>query len=134
MTTTSTSSRRICIVGGPQCGKTTRSYLLGLRAQDVRHTDDLIKTHEWSAQSEEVSRWFDEPGPWVIEGGAAVRALRKWLRANLTGTPCDEVHIMASPKVELTRDQESMLKGFFKIWRDVQDELVVRKVKLVLVQ
>ena len=74
---------RVVIAGGPRTGKTTHANKLGAESgARVRHTDDLIGRLEWSAASQEVSQWFDEPGPWIVEGVAVPRAVRKWLAAH----------------------------------------------------
>ena len=54
-----------------------------LVAEFLGKPDDLIDTHEWSAASAEVARWLDDEGPWIIEGVAMSRALRKWRRSSL---------------------------------------------------
>lgn len=118
---------RVVIVGGPGCGKTTLSKGMGNR---VRHTDDLIATHAWSEASEEAARWLDEPGPWVIEGVATVRALRKWLASHPHGKPCDRVIGRWDPYVELSGRQRGMLKGCATVWREIRDELQERGVQI----
>lgn len=78
---------RIVITGYPNSGKTTLANMLLLIdssvAWDLKQTDRLVDGREWSAISSEVAKWMDEPGPWIIEGVAAARAIRKW-RANHT--------------------------------------------------
>jgi dephospho-CoA kinase len=68
---------RIAIIGWPGTGKTTLANEMG----GGRSTDDLIHLG-WSEASEAASYWFDEPGPWIIEGVAVPRALRKWRQRN----------------------------------------------------
>ena len=63
----------------------------------MRHTDD-VKHLEWSAASLEVATWFDAPGPWIVEGAAAVRALRKWLATNPFITPADAIYWMPAAR------------------------------------
>lgn len=121
---------RIVIIGSPRAGKTT--YALALAARErvrVRHTDDLITMVSWSKVSEIVAfQWFADPGPWIIEGVAAVRALRKWLAANSEGVPCDEVIVLEQPHVELTPGQASMAKACATIWAQVEGEIRARGV------
>lgn len=115
---------RIAITGGPRTGKTTLAS--GIDDADdaggfrVRHTDDLIGKLDWSDASAEVSRWMDESGPWIIEGVAVSRALRKWM-ANHPGErpPVDRVIYLSEPHEELTKGQAAMAKGV----RKVHDEI-----------
>lgn len=116
---------RIVIVGGPRTGKTTVAKAM----PNPRHTDDVIDMG-WSAASEHVSYWFNSPGPWTIEGVATARALRKWLTANPTGTPCDAVRIMDRAVVGRTPGQETMAKGVDTVWREIAPLLLARGVEI----
>lgn len=122
--------RRVLVAGGPRVGKSTLSEFaakrLGVPAQ---HTDDTIELG-WSNASAHVSQWFDKPGPWVIEGVALPRALRKWLAANPDGQPCDVIYWSNDNKVPRTVGQEAMAKGCFTVWADVMCELVSRGVPI----
>ncbi len=110
------------IVGGPKTGKTTLADSLG---KTVRRTDALIGHLEWSELSEQVSHWFDEPGEWVIEGVATVRAIRKWL-ARDTGPFPAEIILLTEPAVPRTPRQEAMAKGVETVWNQIKGELVER--------
>jgi adenylate kinase family enzyme len=102
---------RIIIIGPPKAGKTTLGReLANASGALLRHTDDLIGGElDWSGCSERIATdWFAEPGPWIIEGVAAVRALRKWLAANGQGTPCDEIIALSKSWVPLTNRQAGM--------------------------
>lgn len=121
---------RIIIAGGPQCGKTTKAESLsksyGIR--NVRHTDDLMHK-DWSLVSGEISYWFDEPGPWIIEGVAAIRALRKWLKraalkSNNNSTVCDKFYWMDIPYHTLKPGQSSMLTGCQTIHTEIEQNLM----------
>lgn len=116
---------RICITGGPKTGKTTMANRMSLGATpDVRHTDDLIASHDWSAASLEASKWFDEPGPWIIEGVAVSRALRKWRDAHPgEPPPVDRVIRLTKPHVELLKGQATMAKGEATVWAEIEDWL-----------
>ncbi len=119
------------IVGGPRCGKTTRARQLAAATRaPVRHTDDLIGKFDWSGVSHEVSRWLDEPGPWVIEGVAAVRALRKWLAAHAAGKPCDRIERLTRPFVALTSGQAAMAQACETVWSEIADRLRARGVAI----
>jgi broad-specificity NMP kinase len=121
---------RTIIAGGPRCGKTTLAERMEREGSTtVRHLDDLIATHDWSAASEAASRFFDEPGPWVIEGVQAARALRKWL-ARSAGKPCDRLVLLMEPHKTLSRGQASMLKGVETVMREIARELRGRGVRI----
>jgi adenylate kinase family enzyme len=124
---------RVLVIGGPKVGKTTLADKLGAhRGWPVRHTDDLIGKLDWSAASEEVSRWMDEPGPYVIEGVSVVRAVRKWLdRHHRSEVPCDQVYFSRTPRIQLVLPGHlSMTKGVLTVWAQVQGELERRGVKI----
>jgi hypothetical protein len=120
---------RILIAGGPRTGKTTLSTSLGIAR--VRHTDDVMDLG-WSEASAEVATWFDEPGPWVIEGVAVGRALRKWLLANPEGNPCDVVYYLDAPLLTLTRGQETMAAGCWTVWKEVREQIETRGVDVMI--
>lgn len=125
---------RIAITGGPRTGKTTLAKRLsgsmferGNRAgvcPSMLHTDDLIGKLEWSEASAEVAKWMDEPGPWIIEGVAVSRALRKW-RDQHPGEPppVDRVIYLDEPFVSLVKGQVSMRKGVRKVHDEIVDWL-----------
>lgn len=125
-------SERIIIIGGPRTGKTTLARKLSPHA---RSTDDVMSLG-WSEASEEVSHWFDERGPWVIEGVAAVRALRKWLARNPIShnaprvLPCDRIIRTRTPFVRLTRGQLSMASGVESVWREITTDVYMRGVRV----
>ena len=134
--------RRIVITGGPRTGKTTIAEEMALAGVPldptfrshsgpltVRHTDDLIGVG-WSEASAAVALWFDAPGPWIVEGVAAVRALRKWLAANPDGKPCDVVYWLSEPVVERTPGQISMANGCDTVWRGIVEDLRARGVDI----
>jgi len=115
---------RIVIIGVPRSGKTTLSKQMGQQSgHPTRHTDDLIGKFDWSGASLHASEWFGQPGPWIIEGVAAVRALRKWLLLNEDRKPCDRVLWLGSPRLELTPGQSGMAKGCATVWREILPQL-----------
>ncbi len=119
-------SSRILIAGGPRVGKSTLARQLGAeRGCLVRSTDELLGLG-WSEASLAASRWFDEPGPWIVEGVAIPRALRKWFAAHPEGRPCDLLLWSESPRVALTTGQRSMATGCATVLREVLPELVRR--------
>ncbi len=119
------------IAGVPRAGKTTlAAHVAADTGVVARHTDDLL--HErmiaWSQISETVVGWFDNPGPWIVEGVRTVHALRKWLRAHATGAPCDRVVWLGTPRVALTKGQAAMARGCETVWREIRSEIVARGV------
>lgn len=123
--------QRICVIGYPKTGKTTVvAPSFGL---PIRSTDSLIQSHDWSAASDEVLTWLAEPGPWVIEGVAAVRALRKWVAANAGNMqkPCDMVVWLDQPLIPLSKGQLTMAKGCRTIWTELLPYLRLRGVSIM---
>jgi len=115
---------RIVICGGPRTGKTTMAARMSLGATaDVRHSDDLIATHDWSAASQHIAdEWLDDRhGPWIIEGVAMSRALRKWREAHpYDEVPVDRVIRLVTPLVALSKGQETMAKGEERVWSEIE--------------
>jgi hypothetical protein len=134
---------RIAICGGPRTGKTTlagklvedghRDYDRRLRdatalkhalllhiPPTVSHTDDLMHLG-WSEASDAVARlWLPLPGPWIIEGVALARALRKWRKAHPgEPPPVDRVIRLTTPHVDLTPGQAAMAKGEETVWQEI---------------
>lgn len=109
------SGERIIIVGGPKTGKTTLAKKLG----GGRSTDEVMHLG-WSEASDEVATWFDAPGPWVIEGVAIPRALRKWRQMHPNKpAPVDRLIRMRMPKQQLDVGQASMAKGVETVLAEV---------------
>ncbi len=121
---------RTLIIGGPRTGKTTLANAMGLElGVEVLHTDDLIGLG-WSESSEHIAvDWLARPGPWLIEGVAAVRGLRKWLAAN-GGRPCDLIINLTDARVPLTEGQRRMAAGCQTIWAKIESEIRDRDVKI----
>lgn len=129
---------RVCIVGGSKTGKSRLADKLGGEpGLKLYRTDDLIATHDWSAASEEASRWMDDPGPWILEGVAAVRALRKWMERNkrlgdtVVPAPCDLAIVCTRVWLPLNEGQRRMNKGHEKVWGEVEPELRRRGVSVM---
>ena len=116
---------RIAIAGPPKAGKTTLADSLGVGIGPVRHTDD-VQHLGWSAASDEISRWFDEPGPWCIEGVAVLRALRKW-RARNPGSapPLDRLVYLHHARIELNTGQQRMATQLSTLYDELEAWLAV---------
>jgi hypothetical protein len=111
---------KILISGWPKTGKTTTASEIGAAlGVIVRSTDDLIGLG-WSEASEAAAKWLDEPGPWIIEGVAVPRAVRKWLAANPGRPPSwDRFIVLEGPHVALTSGQTTMGKGIDTVLREI---------------
>ena len=74
----------------------------------------------WSEASEEVSHWFDAPGPWIIEGVAVPRALRKW-RARNPGLPppADRLILLTKVHRDLPPGAIKMGKGMDTVMEEL---------------
>lgn len=127
---------KICITGGPKTGKTTLANRLADEYGDhtgwaVAHTDDLIATHDWSAASLEVSHWMDAPGPWIIEGVAVSRAIRKWMKAHPgQKPPIDKLIVLTHAHQPLGDGQIAMAKGVATVQAEI--EPVLRKFGILI--
>lgn len=116
---------RVVIGGAPRAGKTTFSGQFA----NARHTDDLIPLG-WSEASDEAALWLQEPGPWVVEGVTAVRALRKALSVS-DGRPCDLLVWLRLPWVPLTQAQAGMVVQGERVLDEIEPELRARGVVIV---
>jgi GTPase SAR1 family protein len=129
------SNRRIVIVGGPRCGKSTMARRL--REEGVptycgdpkslvkQPEEDVIYMPEYKSWSDTpnyvVMEWFSKPGPWCCEGVVMARALRKLKQRGwsdmLKGV---EVIYLDFPFVPLTPGQAVMSKGIATVWFEVE--------------
>ena len=130
---------RILIVGGPKSGKTSTANALaqliyerakGVPPPRVRHTDDLIGSGmKWSEESLLVSTWFDDPGPWIIEGIVTVRALKKWLaRSPSHEKPADYIFYAEVARLPLEPKQQALMKQCNDVWIEIRPALLDRNV------
>lgn len=122
-------NRRILIIGGPRGGKTTHARDLSRRLGiPVQQFDTYISKYDWSEMSDEIAKWLDDPGPWIKEGVAGVRGLRKWLRKNKR-SPDFEIVVLNEPKIQLSQGQKRMHKNHTKILEECMQEIESRKRK-----
>jgi SPP1 gp7 family putative phage head morphogenesis protein len=122
---------KIIITGGPRTGKTT----LAKRYHDqygvpVLRTDDLILRTSWSECSQVASEWMEEPGPWIVEGVAAVRGLRKWMERNKGGGLI--VAYLDDPVVPQTEGQRAMHRATRSIWDSIRAEVKARGIPIAI--
>lgn len=126
----SRGAARVVLAGGPRTGKSTlASAVSSIWEGRVFHTDDLLESCDFLASAAEVARWMNEtPGPWIVEGVAAVRGLRKYLDANAGTKPCDLVLWMNRAVVLRTPKQEALAKGCATVWNgsDSRSSVVMR--------
>jgi len=129
------NERRIVIVGGPRCGKSTMARRLreegvptycGDPKFTVKDPEDgviyLPGYLSFTTSADYVAReWLTMPGPWCCEGVIMARALRKLKRQNqgslLKGV---EVIYLDFPFVPLTPGQANMSKGITTVWFEIQ--------------
>ena len=72
------------------------------------------------------------PAPWIIEGVAVVRGLRKWVAGHDTGAPADVLFIGQTPRVERTSRQSAMGLGFDTIWSEIAADVLARGMTVTL--
>ena len=129
------SERRIVIVGGPRCGKSTMARRLREEGVPTYCGDPkfTVKDPEagviylpdylsFTTSADYVAReWLTKPGPWCCEGVIMARALRKLQRQNqghlLKGV---EVIYLDFPFVPLTAGQANMSKGITTVWFEIE--------------
>lgn len=112
---------RLLIIGVPKAGKTTTALKV-CQGVPIRHVDDLISSHGWSDVSAEVYKWLTQPGDFVIEGCAGVRALRIWLQTHQE-LPDFEVLWMGTAKIVDTPKQASYGRGCTTVYEECFKEI-----------
>jgi len=124
------TQKRIIISGIPRTGKSTLADELHVNTGwPVYHTDELLPIG-WRRASETLSTWFDKPFPWIIEGTLTIRALRIWIKTNPTKRPCDTFIWLARPKIQLTKDQQTLSKGLVTIYNQIRKTLLATGVEI----
>ena len=112
---------RIAIVGIPGTGKSTLAAEMG----GGRSTDDLMHLG-WDEAGDEVSKWFDDPGPWIIEGVAVPRALRAWRERNPGQPPPVDKVIHLRTVHQQHPDAEAMGKGINTVLKELWPWLMTK--------
>lgn len=79
----------------------------------------------WSGCSEWVAlNWLDMQGPWVIEGVAVPRALRKWHAMHPEWKPpADRLIVLTERFEQLTPRQDIMASGLHEVLADLNEWL-----------
>jgi 2-phosphoglycerate kinase len=128
-------TKRILIIGGPGTGKTTFANELARKTGfELVHTDDLMHMN-WSDQSEVLARKMAhtaaEDGAFIVEGVAAVRALRKAL--DMAQKPVDEIHIMRKQHLPgYSKGADAMRKGIDTVWRGIEEKVLALGISVVV--
>jgi adenylate kinase family enzyme len=119
----------IIITGVPKSGKSTLAVKWAEeKNQQLCRTDDMIEMMEWSEISNEIAKWIEGGDDEIIEGVAAVRGMRKWLKAHPDKQLPNLIFIfLYRPKIELTPGQVSMAKAVITIWEEIREDLQNRK-------
>lgn len=113
---------KILITGGPRTGKTTLGKQLAEQYNvPLLHTDDAIEGRSWSEASAEVATWIERDGPWIIEGVAVPRTMRKCSVDALSSV--SEIIIRTETFEALTPGQISMTKGVHTVLGQVLPSL-----------
>ena len=122
---------RIVIAGIPRAGKSTLADQLRTElGYELLRTDNLISMG-WSEASAKAAEWMlERRGPWIVEGVAAIRALRKALAAG-PDKPCEKLFWLSSPFVELTPGQRTMGKGAETVLHEIEPDLRARGVLFI---
>jgi hypothetical protein len=121
---------RIAIAGVPRAGKS--SFALQLEratGYPVVHADDFVALG-WSEASDEVARRLYTPGPYILEGVAVTRGLRKALDIG-PDRPCDRVHWFGDAREAHSRGQASMATADRKRFSEMRAELERRGVQVI---
>jgi hypothetical protein len=123
---------RVVIAGGPRAGKSSLARTVAVVTGRPLFASDDLAGMGWSEASEYAAKhWLDADGPWLAEGVALPRALRKWLAANPEGKPADVVLFFNGDVTHRSPGQTAMAKGCVTVMREIAPELMRRGVQLV---
>ncbi len=120
---------KILIMGVPRAGKSTLSADMASQLDiPLKHIDEWAKTLPWSETSDRVAEKLESEGPWIMEGVAGIRGLRKWLERNPGKRPDFTIVWLPEPAIKLTAAQDNMRNGTLTIFRQIEQELLSRGV------
>lgn len=126
---------RTVILGGPLAGKSTLAAELAADGTPVYCCDPLSKVREPRADVSYLpegmpmagddgaaawvtKEWLSRPGPWIVEGWIAARALRRWVRSR-RDDPCDRIIVCITPMAGRTPAQEAQTRAVMTVWYQV---------------
>lgn len=122
---------KILILGVPRAGKSTLAEELQTKLDiPLVHIDQWVKDMPWSFVSDKVAEKLDTEGPWIMEGVAGIRGLRKWLLLH-QGKPDCYIVWLSEPKVKLTAGQDNMRSGTLTIFKGVKETLDFRGITIL---
>lgn len=130
---------RLLITGAPRTGKTTMAIELTEPGMAGRHYCTDPQDHhavpagvsgtpvglEWSECSLWIAQhWLELPGPWVIEGVAVPRALRKWHALHPDAPPpCDKLVVLVECHEPLGKRQLKMSQDLHGVLDELREWL-----------
>lgn len=128
---------RVIVVGGPSRGKSTLADRLhaetgapvycGDPASTVRYQYPYVRylpegldfRGDRGCAAWIASHWLGMPGPWIMEGHAMARALRRYLAVS-SKPPADRIVVLDCPAHRAeTPGQAAMHKAVMTVWRQV---------------
>lgn len=142
---------RIAIVGGPLRGKSTYAAKLAslyrlpvycgdpkstvrVASPDVTYVPEGLPFRGAGGVADFIAReWLVLPGPWVVEGHAVARALRRYVMDGPPHPPADQIFVMVSgPYAAESERQRAMARAVETVWSQIKEHPFFRgKVEFV---